>query len=94
MSLVYPALLKAIIVFIVGNALAFFGVIIYAKATGDGSNSQRTFLRAIFSVFIFVIIYYGASFVTGSRVFDSDWRTVNYLAAVVGAGCYWIGSRK
>jgi len=92
MSLNIPGL-KAVLIFVIGSALAFLAVKLCARVTGDSSDSARTFLRAVISIAVFVIIYYGASFVTGWDVYDSSLETIKYLAAVIGAGCYWIGSQ-
>ncbi len=86
--------LKAVLIFVIGSALAFLAVKLCARVTGDSSDSARTFLRAVISVAVFVIVYYGASFVTDWSSYDSSLKTIQYLAAVIGAGCYWIGSRK
>ncbi len=86
--------LKAVLIFGIGSALAFLAVKLCARVTGDSSDSARTFLRAVISVAVFVIVYYGAGFVTDWSSYDSSLETIKYLAAVTGAGCYWIGSRK
>ncbi len=93
MSLDIPGL-GAVLVFLTGSALAFLAVKLCAKITGESSGVTDTFLRAVVSVAIFTALYDGAGFVIGWNSFDAQLQAVKYLAAVTGAGCYWIGSRK
>ena len=53
--------------------------------------------RAVISVVIFAVIY----ILSGYTGYIIDWRWASYdaraivfLAAVIGAGCYWIGSNE
>ena len=50
--------------------------------------------RTILSVVVFAIIYWSSDFVIGWREFNVYVKAIEFLAAVIGAGCYWIGSKK
>lgn len=53
---------------------------------------QKTLIRAGISLAIFFLILILAEPLV-QRFFDEISKSICYLAAVVGAGCYWIGSR-
>lgn len=53
-----------------------------------------TVKRALISAAVFAAIYWGADFVRAYKFSDMYVEMLKYLAAVIGAGCYWIGSRK
>ncbi len=50
--------------------------------------------RAIVSVAILFIVYFAADFIIGSPTYDASVKSINFLSAVLAAGCYWIGSNK
>jgi hypothetical protein len=50
--------------------------------------------RAIISVAILFIIYFAADLIIGSPAYDASVKSTQFLAAVLAAGCYWIGSNK
>jgi len=50
--------------------------------------------RAVISIVLFAIIYWGSDFVIGWREFNVYIKAIEFLAAVIGAGCYWIGSNQ
>ena len=54
---------------------------------------NETARRAVISLVVFAVIYYGSGFVIGWIAYDMYLRAVEFLAAVLGAGCFWIGSR-
>ena len=47
-----------------------------------------TVKRALISVAVFVIIYFLSVCIGGVS------RDIRFLGAVIGTGCYWIGSNK
>lgn len=47
-------------------------------------------IRALVSVAVGVVVY----FIGESRVYTDDGTIVAYLAGVIAAGCYWIGSKE
>ena len=53
---------------------------------------QSTIKRAIISVAIFAIIYLLSGPIIGWTAYDALLKAIEFLAAVIGAGCYWIGS--
>lgn len=56
--------------------------------------TKETMIRIIISIVVFVVIYWGSGFVIGWREFNVYVQAIEFLAAVIGAGCYWIGSNK
>mgnify|MGYP001110497097 CR=1 FL=1 len=56
--------------------------------------AKETMIRIIISIVVFVVIYWGSGFVIGWREFNVYVQAIEFLAAVIGAGCYWIGSNK
>lgn len=55
---------------------------------------NSTIQRAIISLVVFAVIYLLSDFIIGWRAFDIYLKGIEFLAAVIGAGCYWIGSRE
>jgi hypothetical protein len=53
---------------------------------------NETIKRAIISVIIFVVVYIGANIVTGMPTYDGLVKTLEFMSAVIAAGCYWVGS--
>ena len=49
--------------------------------------------RGIGSILVFLAIYFLADFMIGTPTYDVYVKAMEYLAAVIGAGCYWIGSK-
>ena len=55
---------------------------------------KDTIKRALIAIAVFVIIYSLSGPIIGWIHFDMYLKGIEFLAAVVGAGCYWIGSNK
>lgn len=55
---------------------------------------NRTMKRAIVSVAVFAGIYLLSGPIIGWHGYDMYLRAIEFLAAVIGAGCYWIGSNE
>ncbi|MCM1148934.1 MAG: hypothetical protein NC319_02445 [Butyricicoccus sp.] len=56
--------------------------------------TKETMKRAIISIVVFAIIYWGSGFVIGWREYNVYIKAIEFLSAVIGAGCYWTGSNK
>ena len=50
--------------------------------------------RAVISVVIFAVIYILSGFIIGWHNYDMYLKAIEFLAAVIGAGYYWIGSNE
>jgi len=50
--------------------------------------------RAVISIVIFAVIYFGADLIMAVPTYDATVDAIQFLAAVLGAGCFWIGSNK
>lgn len=50
--------------------------------------------RAVISVVIFAVICILSGYIIDWRWASYDSRAIVFLAAVIGAGCYWIGSNE
>ena len=50
--------------------------------------------RAIISVIVFVVIYFLSAFLIRWHNYDMYLEALKVLIAVIGAGCYWIGSNE
>ena len=50
--------------------------------------------RAIISVIVFVVIYFLAGFIIRWSYYDMYLEALKVLTAVIGAGCYWVGSNE
>ena len=57
-------------------------------------NVRDTILRVIISLAIFVGIYFLSGPIIGYTSYDMYLKGIELLTAVIGAGCYWIGSNK
>ena len=57
-------------------------------------NVTNAILRAGISVALFVGIYFLSGPIIGWTHYDMYLKGIEFLAAVIGAGCYWIGSNK
>ena len=55
---------------------------------------KNTIKRAIISVVIFAVIYILSGPIIGWTNYDRYLKAIEFLAAVIGAGCYWIGSNE
>ena len=55
---------------------------------------KNTIKRAIISVVIFAVIYILSGPIIGWHNYDMYLKAIEFLAAVIGAGCYWIGSNE
>lgn len=55
---------------------------------------ENTIKRAIISVAIFAVIYILSGPIIGWTNYDMYLKAIEFLAAVIGAGCYWIGSNE
>jgi len=50
--------------------------------------------RAIVSVILLFVVYFISDLIIGSPAYDAGVKSTQFLAAVIAAGCYWIGSNK
>ena len=50
--------------------------------------------RIVVSILLFVIVFWGSPYIMESAVYDIVARAIELCAAVLAAGCYWIGSRE
>ena len=50
--------------------------------------------RAVISVVVFAVIYILSGFIIGLHIYDMYLKAIEFLAAIIGAGCYWIGSNE
>ncbi len=55
---------------------------------------KDTVKRALISAAVFAVIYFVSGPLIGAPVYDMYLKGIEFLAAVIGAGCYWIGSNK
>ncbi|MDU5532372.1 MAG: hypothetical protein E6066_09060 [Oscillospiraceae bacterium] len=53
-----------------------------------------TIKRVLISVVVFLVIYFLSGPIIGWTNYDMYLKGIEFLAAVIGAGCYWIGSNK
>lgn len=90
-----------------GNALTdlilsviMFAAIIFAlifagtALTKRGLITKEALKRAIISIAVFAVIYWGSDYVIGWNEYNVYIKAIEFLAAVIGAGSYWIGSSK
>lgn len=91
MSSVLSRVIFSFVVFAaIASVLFVTGTIIVSK----GIVSKEEMKRAITSLIVFAVIYLGSEFVIGNSVYDVYVKAIEFLAAVVGAGCYWVGSNR
>lgn len=57
-----------------------------------GQCMNETTKRATISLLIFIVVYFGASTITGMPTYDGLVKTLEFMSAIIAAGCYWIGS--
>jgi len=50
--------------------------------------------RAIMSVIVFIVVYIVSGILIGWNGYDAILQGIKVLTAVIGAGCYWIGSNE
>ena len=50
--------------------------------------------RAIISVIVFVVIYFLTGVIIRWSNYDMYLEALKVLTAVIGAGCYWVGSNE
>lgn len=50
--------------------------------------------RAIVSVIVFAAVYLLAGLIIRWQAYDAYLEALKVLTAVIGAGCYWIGSNE
>lgn len=55
---------------------------------------KDTIKRALISVAVFLVIYFLSGPIIGWTNYDMYLKGIEFLAAVIGAGCYWIGSNE
>ena len=85
-SLILSVIILAGIMFV----LIYAGMVLVKRE----AITKETMIRAIISIVVFVVIYWGSGFVIGWREFNVYVQAIEFLAAVIGAGCYWIGGNK
>ena len=56
----------------------------------EGIKVKDTAKRAIVTVIVFVIIYVLSGPIIGYTNYDMYLKGIEFLSAVIGAGCYWI----
>lgn len=64
-----------------------------ARRMQGGVIMKQTLIRAIVSIAVFAAIYLLSGPIIGWTGYDMYLRGIEFLAVVIGAGCYWIGSR-
>lgn len=50
--------------------------------------------RIVITLAVFAVVFWGSPYIMGSGVYDITARSIELLASVLAAGCYWIGSSK
>ena len=50
--------------------------------------------RIVIALVIFAVVFWGSPYMMGSGVYDINARATELLAAVLAAGCYWIGPNR
>ena len=57
-------------------------------------SAKNTIKRALVSVAVFAAIYMLSGPIIGGTGYDMNLKGIEFLSAVIGAGCYWIGSNQ
>lgn len=57
-------------------------------------STKNTIKRALVSIAVFAAIYLLSGPIIGWTDYDMNLKGIEFLSAVVGAGCYWIGSNQ
>lgn len=60
----------------------------------EEEKMRDTAIRGIITVVVFAIVYLLSGPIIGWTDYDMYLKGLEFLAAVIGAGCYWIGSNK
>lgn len=60
----------------------------------EGFIMKEEVKRIIITLVIFAVVFWGSPYLMGSGVYDINARATELLAAVLAAGCYWIGSNR
>lgn len=55
---------------------------------------SRTIKRAIITAIVFLVVFIGAGIVTRVPTYDGLIKTLEFLSAIIAAGCYWVGSNS
>ncbi len=55
---------------------------------------KRNIKRAIITLAVFVVIYVVTPMLIAFREYDMYMDALRVLGAIIGAGCYWIGSNE
>ena len=55
---------------------------------------KRNIKRAIITLAVFVVIYVATPMLIAFRDYDLYIDALRVLGAIIGAGCYWIGSNE
>lgn len=78
------------------TAVAFLFVLDYAGyvLVKNEIMAADTLKRAMAAITVFIVIYFGSGLVIGWTGYDMYLRAIEFLAAVIGGGCCWIGSNK
>lgn len=87
-SVLIDGILSGVIFAVIVLILVFVGIMLVKK----GIITRNGMKRAVISVVVFAVIYWSADFVIGWSAYDVYVKAIEFLAAVIGAGCYWIGS--
>ena len=89
-NMLTDSILSIVIFVVILFALVIIGMLLVKCKKITAEVMQR----AILSIVVFAVIYWGSDFVIGWREFNLYVKAIAFLAAVIGAGCYWIGSKK
>lgn len=57
-------------------------------------STKNTIKRVLLSAAVFAGIYLASEPIIGWHSYDVYLKGLEFLAAVIGAGCYWIGSNS
>ncbi|MBQ3391011.1 MAG: hypothetical protein IJG56_01225 [Clostridia bacterium] len=60
----------------------------------EGCGMKEESSRVVVTLAVFVGIYVCSGPIIGWKGYDVYLKGMEFLAAVIGAGCYWIGSCK
>lgn len=89
-SIISPVIFSFVVFAAIASVLFVAGMLLVNK----GVITKEELKRTIISLVVFAVIYCGSEFVIGNSVYDVYVKAIEFLAAVVGAGCYWIGSNR
>ena len=60
----------------------------------EGICMKRNMKRAIITLAVFVVIYVATPMLIAFKDYDLYMDAIRVLGAIIGAGCYWIGSNE